>query len=256
MSNDTIGRTVIVAVSVCIVCSIIVSTAAVLLRPTQQENKLLDKKRNILAAAGLLQADKDIESQFANITPQLVDVGDGQLSDAYVAAEYDQRAAANDPQLSVSLSSEEDVAKISRRSRYAVSYMLMDGDKVDKIILPVHGYGLWSTMYGFLALESDFNTIAGIGFYEHAETPGLGGEIDNPNWKKLWIGKKIYRDEQNVGFTVIKGNVQPGTAGSEYLVDGIAGATLTVKGVDNMIKYWLGKDGFAPFLTRLKKEGL
>jgi Na+-transporting NADH:ubiquinone oxidoreductase subunit C len=121
-------------------------------------------------------------------------------------------------------------------------------------VLPVHGYGLWSTMYGFVALKSDLNTVAGLGFYEHGETPGLGGEIDNPRWKGSWPGKKVYQGD-DVALSLIKGTVDTSRAGSEYQVDGLAGATLTSRGVTNMVHFWMGEQGFGPFLTNLKAGG-
>lgn len=119
------------------------------------------------------------------------------------------------------------------------------------MILPIKGYGLWSTMYGFIALEKDLQTVAGIGFYEHGETPGLGGEIDNKNWKSSWIGKQAFAADELV-LTVIKGKVDMNRDGSNYQIDGLAGATLTTKGVDNLVQYWLGDQGFKPFIENLK----
>ena len=131
--------------------------------------------------------------------------------------------------------------------------MVRDADNnLEKVILPVHGYGLWSTLYGFVALESDLNTIAGLGFYEHGETPGLGGEVDNPRWKALWEGKQAYR-EGNVAISVIKGAVNPQASTAAWQVDGLSGATLTSKGVNNLVRFWLGQDGFAPFLSNLRQ---
>ena len=125
------------------------------------------------------------------------------------------------------------------------------GGDIDKIILPIRGYGLWSTLYGFIALESDGNTVAGLGFYEHAETPGLGGEVDNPRWKASWPGKQVYRDG-DVTIGLIKGSVDPASADATWQIDGLAGATLTARGVTNLVQFWLGKNGFEPFLNNLQ----
>ncbi|MGB0764601.1 MAG: NADH:ubiquinone reductase (Na(+)-transporting) subunit C, partial [Luminiphilus sp.] len=113
-------------------------------------------------------------------------------------------------------------------------------------------YGLWSTLYGFVALESDGNTIAGLGFYEHKETPGLGGEVDNPRWKNLWKGKQVYRDGA-VAISVVKGSVDQGSDAANWQVDGLSGATLTSRGVSNLVQYWLGEDGFEPYLRNLRE---
>jgi Na+-transporting NADH:ubiquinone oxidoreductase subunit C len=251
-SNDSIKKTLFVAFSLCIVCSVIVSTAAVVLKPAQEVNKTLDRKRNILAAAGMLQEGKSVEEQFEQVTARVVDLRTGQFTDEVDPAEYDQRAAAKDPDTSERLSVEDDLAKISRRADYAIVYLVEDaGGKVDKVILPVHGYGLWSTLYGFIALESDANTVAGLGFYEHGETPGLGGEVDNPRWKAFWPGKQVYKDGQ-VEIGLIKGSVDPSSAKAPWQIDGLAGATLTANGVTNLVQFWLGENGFQPFLNNLK----
>jgi len=251
-SNDSIQKTLIVAFSLCIVCSVIVSTAAVLLKPTQEINKTLDRKRNILAAAGMLQEGVGVEEQFAQVSTRVVDLRTGTFSDAVDPEEFDQRKAAKDPAESMALSAAQDQAKISRRENYALVYLVEDGQgDIDKIILPIHGYGLWSTLYGFIALESDGNTVAGLGFYEHGETPGLGGEVDNPRWKAVWPGKEVYRDDE-VAIGLIKGAVDPSNASAAWQIDGLAGATLTARGVTNLVQFWLGENGFEPFLNNLK----
>ena len=252
MSNERISKVITVAFALCIVCSVIVSTAAVMLKPAQEANKALDRKRNILAAAGMLQPGVSVEEQFAQIDTRIVDLRTGKFSDDVDPSSYDQRAAAKDPSLSVGLSGDQDPAKILRREHYAIVYLAEGADGgIDKIILPVHGYGLWGQLYGFIALESDANTVAGLGFYEHKETPGLGGEVDNPRWKGLWPGKQVY-DNGEVAIEVLKGTVDPGSRMVEHQVDGLAGATLTTRGVSNLVQYWLGENGFEPFLENLK----
>jgi Na+-transporting NADH:ubiquinone oxidoreductase subunit C len=251
-SNDSIKKTLIVAFSLCIVCSVIVSTAAVVLKPAQEANKTLDRKRNILAAAGMLDESRGVEEQFSQVTTRIVDLRTGQFADDVDAAKYDQRRAAKDSGASEVLTAEQDQAKISRREHYATVYLVKDeGGDIDKIILPIHGYGLWSTLYGFIALESDGNTVAGLGFYEHGETPGLGGEVDNPRWKAFWPGKQVYRNDE-VAIGLIKGNVDPAGANADWQVDGLAGATLTARGVTNLVQFWLGENGFQSFLNNLK----
>ena len=251
-SNDSVSKTLIVAFSLCIVCSIIVSGAAVILKPAQEVNKTLDRKRNILSAAGMLDDGMTIDEQFSQVTTRVVDLRTGKFTDEIDAEKYDQRKAAKDPAASDALTTEQDKAKVSRREHFAIVYLVEDsaGD-IDKIILPVHGAGLWSTLYGFVALESDGNTVAGLGFYEHAETPGLGGEVDNPRWKSLWPGKQVYRDGQ-AAIGLIKGSVDPAGANAPWQIDGLAGATLTARGVTNLVQFWLGEDGFEPFLNNLK----
>jgi Na+-transporting NADH:ubiquinone oxidoreductase subunit C len=251
VGNDSISKTFGVALALCIVCAVVVSSAAVILRPTQEINKLIDLKTNILASAGLLQEGVSIETQFEQITPRVVDLSTGRFTDAIDAATYDQRKASKDPALSMALDPKQDPAKIKRRVNYATVYMVEGEQGIEKIILPIKGYGLWSTLYGFIALESDLETVACIGFYEHTETPGLGGEVDNPKWKSSWIGKQAY-NQGELAITVLKGKADMSRAGSESQIDGLAGATLTTRGVDNLVRYWLGDQGFRPLINYLK----
>ncbi len=252
-SKDGIGRTLLVAFALCIVCSVVVSTAAVSLKPAQEANKSLDRKRNILAAAGMLEEGRSVEEQFARISTRVVDLRTGEFTDAVDPAGYDQRKAAKDPAMSRALEAGEDIAGLGRREDYAVVYLVEDdAGNVDKIILPVHGKGLWSTLYGFMALEHDANTVVGLGFYEHGETPGLGGEVDNPRWKALWPGKQVYRADE-VALHLIKGSVDPASENAPWQVDGLSGATLTARGVTNLVQFWLGENGYQPFLENLKQ---
>lgn len=251
-SNDSVGKTLTVALLLCIVCSVIVSTAAVVLKPAQEFNQGLDRKRNILAAAGMLEDSKTVEEQFKRVTTRVVDLRTGKFTDEVDPAKYEQLKAAKDPARSSELDPKEDIADISRREHFAEVYLVEDDrGNVDRIILPVRGYGLWGTLYGFIALEGNAQTVAGLGFYEHKETPGLGGEVDNPRWKNQWPGKEVYRDG-DVALEVIKGTVESGAPGAQYKVDGLAGATLTTRGVSNLVQFWLGDNGFAPFIENLR----
>ncbi len=250
--KESVGNTIKVALILCIVCSIFVSAAAVLLRPAQQANKDLDRKTNILAAAGLLKPDLSIDEQFASVTARAVDLDKGKFTEAVDATAYDQRKAQKDSALSDELDDDVDIARISRRVKYATVYLIEGEQGVEKVILPIKGSGLWSTLYGFLALDADLNTVVGIGFYEHAETPGLGGEVDNPLWKTRWVGKQVYGDDSGVALGVIKGQVDTTRAAAIHQIDGLSGATLTSNGVHNLIQFWLGENGFEPFLVNLK----
>jgi Na+-transporting NADH:ubiquinone oxidoreductase subunit C len=249
-NRDSVQHTIVVAFLLCVVCSVVVSTAAVLMRDKQKINMAQERQLNILAAAGIPVVDGNIDAAFAQVTPRLVDLRTGRFSTDFDVNTYDARKVIKDDMLSRALTTTEDVASIRRLAHYATIYLVMGEQGIDRLILPVYGYGLWSTLYGFIALEGDINTVAGLGFYEHAETPGLGGEVDNPRWRALWSGKQVYEP----------GNMQPvlslvkGSASTDdvHKVDGLAGATLTSNGVTNLIHFWLGEFGFAPFLTNLK----
>jgi len=255
MSKDSTARTLLVALLLCVVCSVVVATAAVVLKPIQIENKLLDKKKNILAAAGLLTDGADINALFNKIEIKYVDIATGEFVSAPEG--FDQRKAAKDPDKNIVLNRKDDIASIKRQSKIAEIYIAKDDrGQVEKIILPVHGYGLWSTLYGFLALETDVNTVIGLGFYEHSETPGLGGEVDNPKWKALWPGKKVFDKDGLPAIKLVKGNVDKSRPGAEFQVDSLSGATITSRGVQNLLQFWLGENGFGPFLAKLKERGV
>ena len=248
---ESTSRTVTVALVLCIVCSLVVSSAAVLLKDRQDINKKIDRYTNILAAAGMLQADAGIEEQFNElVTSRVVDLNSGLFTDEVDADSFDQLRSAKDRSISINLTSSEDIAKISRRENFALVYLVETDGQLNKIILPVRGYGLWSTLHGYLALEKDGQTVAGLGFYQHTETPGLGGEVDNPRWKALWPGKKVYKDG-NVEIQLVKGSVDPASDSADYQIDGLAGATLTSNGVTNLVQFWLGEQGFQKFLGKL-----
>ncbi len=256
LSNDSLEKTIAVALSLCFVCAILVSFAAVALRPIQTMNKAMDMKKNILEVAGLLDEGTDIHQAFEEqIEEKLVDIETGEYIEDMDPAQYDQRKAAKDPAQNVLLASNQDIASIKARAKIAKVYLVKSGEQIESIILPVHGYGLWSTMYGFLALEADGQTVKSINFYDQAETPGLGGEVVNPNWRALWQGKKVYNDSGEPALGLIKGVVDTSKPGAEYKVDGLAGATLTSNGVSNLIKYWMSAEGFAPYLDKVKSDG-
>lgn len=253
MSNQTAKYTITVTLIMCLVASVLVAGSAVMLRPHQEANKALDFQKNVLKVAGMYQENVSLEEQFSKVQVKIVDLETGKFTDAIEdITKFDQVASAKRPGMFVKLDPEEDIAKLITREKYAKVFLVNDDQGLSRVILPVRGKGLWSTMSGFIALDKDLNTVLGFGFYSHAETPGLGGEVDNPNWKTIWLGKKIYSDSGEVKISVIKGHVDAATADAGYKVDGLAGATLTSNGVSNLVKYWMGDSGFKPFLTNLK----
>ncbi|PSW19617.1 NADH:ubiquinone reductase (Na(+)-transporting) subunit C [Photobacterium sanctipauli] len=258
-NNDSIKKTLIVVIALSLVCSIVVSAAAVALRPLQQQNAVLDVQRNILSVAGLLEDGTNITEAYEQfIEPKLVDLNTGdfieQTEAGQTATEYSQRNASKDPAQSIRLTADQDAAKILRRANVATVYLVKDAnDSVEKLILPVHGGGLWSMMYAFIAVETDGNTLAGITYYEQGETPGLGGEIENPNWRAQFVGKELFDENNKPAIRVVKGGAPEGDI---HGVDGLSGATLTANGVQYTFDFWLGDMGFGPFLTKVREGGL
>lgn len=256
MSRDSTKKILGVAFLLCLVCSVLVSVAAVALSDRQERNRIAEKRKNILEAAGLYEEGRPIDEQFSTVEPRIVDLRSGTFSTDIDPVGFDSRKATRDPQTRYVIPSELDRASIRARSRYKDVYLVMDNGDLQQLLLPVHGMGLWSTMYGFISLAEDLTTVKGFTFYEHGETPGLGGEIDNRNWKQQWQGKKVYAADGNVKFEVVKGNVDRNAADAIHQVDGLAGATLTARGVENLVHYWFGDDGYKPFIQNLKEEGV
>ncbi len=211
-SRDSISNTLIVAIGISLVCSILVASAAILLKPRQLKNEEEYRQRIILDVAGLYEPDADIASLYASIEESTIELASGEQ---------------------------------------AAIYLVMDGDRIEQVILPVEGAGLWATMYGFLAVENDGNTARGLRFYDHGETPGLGDQIDKPAWRAQWQGKKLFGPDGTPQITIIKG-VAPDD--SDYEIDGLAGATLTARGVINLVHYWIGDQGYGPYLKELNDK--
>ena len=254
LSNDSTMKTIIVALLLCLVCSILVSTAAVMLKPLQVRNQELDKKRIILGVTQLMRQDASIDELFEQVEPKVVDLQTGDYVESINPNQFDQRQAAKDPSQNVEIPSDRDIASIRQRAKYATVYLVRRDDRIQYFILPIHGYGLWSTLYGFLVLEGDANTVFGLQFYEHRETAGLGGEVDNPNWRRLWQGKLIYDETGVPQIRLVKGSVNPADPDARFHVDGLAGATLTGNGVTNMLRYWLSEEGFGPYLQKFHAQ--
>jgi Na+-transporting NADH:ubiquinone oxidoreductase subunit C len=247
--NDAPVKILAVAILLCLVCATLVAAAAVLLQPIQQRNARLRQQQEILAVAGLYQEDRPVAEQFARIDARMVDLATGRYRDDIDPASFDIRRAARDPATSRPVPPSGDIAKIHRRPDAMPVYLVREGSRIDTIVLPVHGYGLWSTMYAYVALDGDARTIRGLTFHEHEETPGLGAEIENPRWLAQWPGKTALDSRGRVVLRITKGHAP---TGSSSQIDAIAGATLTSRGVEQMIRYWLGQEGYGPYLERVR----
>ena len=245
------------AAAVCLVCSVLVTSSAVSLKDRQEENKRLDRQKKILTLAGLMEKGDDLSATEIdglfndNIEPHIIVLETGAYDNDADPIAFDQRKAAKDP--ATSQAAPDNRSGIQRIPDEALIYhVLQDGEPVT-LILPIEGKGLWSTLYGYLALAPDTTTVKGITFYEHGETPGLGGEIENPSWTAKWPGRQAFDDSWNPAIEVIKGAAGP-VATDPHRIDGLAGATLTSRGVSNLVRFWLGDNGFSPYLERFRAE--
>jgi Na+-transporting NADH:ubiquinone oxidoreductase subunit C len=243
------------ATAMCLVFSVLVASAAVSLKPLQEMNAKVYKQKNVLIVAGAIGADESLSNDEIgvrfeqSIRARLID----RLTGEYVADEesklatYDSRKALSDPEQS--MASPGNPAKLQRLANDVLVYHVVKDNAVDMIILPIEGKGLWSTLYGFLAMDKDMKTIRGITFYAHAETPGLGGEIDNPKWKALWPERLAFDETGSVAIEVVKGQAATSTQ-----VDGLSGATLTSRGVSELVRFWLGAEGFGPYIEKIRQD--
>ncbi len=164
---------------------------------------------------------------------------------------FDQRKNSLDPE--TSRAAGKNLAGVERVPNQALVYRLEDEDALGLLVLPIEGKGLWSTLYGFIALDADLETIKGITFYEHKETPGLGGEVDNPKWKALWTDRRAFGEDHEPRIEVIRGRAGP-PSDDPHRVDGLAGATMTSRGVGRLVRFWLGEAGFGTYLETLRKS--
>jgi Na+-transporting NADH:ubiquinone oxidoreductase subunit C len=226
------GYVVVFATVVCVVCSLMLSTAASALKKPQELNREIDRKTNVLKAFGVsirdehgrrLTGDRVNEMFREHITEITVDGASGQV--------VEPPATAQQPLL---------------------LYVWTENGEATKYAFPISGKGLWSTLYGYLALEHDLATIAGITFYKHGETPGLGGEVETDWFQNNFKGKKVFADGHRITFEVVKGKVADKyPAGNDHAVDGISGATLTGNGINRFLNADLDK--YEPYFSLLRK---
>ncbi|MFT7678256.1 MAG: Na+-transporting NADH:ubiquinone oxidoreductase subunit C [Planctomycetota bacterium] len=236
------------AVILCLVCALGVSSAAVGLRDLQQTNELLFKQKNVLMAAGIMEAGAEITPEevtayFENIHERVIDRVSGAVLEED-SSKIDPIKLAAEEETSAATPSQFKGTQVKRLPNKLLVYDVgVEGH--EGLVLPIHGSGLWSTLFGFIALSPDGMTIKGITYYAHGETPGLGGEVENPKWRAQWPGKLAVDADGKVLVQVLK----PGLGENpDTDVDGLSGATITSNGVHNMLQLWLGEHGYGPYL--------
>lgn len=228
LPNDSRVKTVGVAFLVALACSLVVSITAVNLRPLQNANRLAD---SVARMSGMLEI---LGEAFPD--PRLVDLATG----AY---------AGRDPGTSTELPASRDLARLGRREDFTTVFEVRDEGVLRLVVLPVRGSGYQSMLKGYLALKADLNTVAALTFYEQDETPGMGTRIEEDAWQALWPGKQVADADGVIRIEVVKG-----AGAGVHEVDGISGATRTGAGVTNLLRFWLGPDGYGPYLERLRRE--
>jgi len=250
--HESVTRTLLVALFVSLLCSSFVASASVLLKPRQVANARLEMRRNILAVADLPDSGGDIEERFEGIEPRVIDLETGGYVQGVNASRFDPVQAARDPDRSSVIPPDADIARLGRRPNRSLVYLVHRDGRIHRIIVPVWGHGLWSMLYGLVALEPDGNTIADITFYSHGETPGLGDFVGKPGWRARWHGKELFDESGDVAIRIAKGRASADDPRAKFLVDGVSGATLTGNGVTNLMQYWFSDRGYGPYLRKLR----
>lgn len=251
--NDDRVKVFGVAIIVAFVCAVVVSAASVTLKPLQEAHLEAERAARMEAMLDTLPGMRDLmeEVGVTALETRMVDLAAGTYAPDVDPNTYDVQAAAADPEVSVGIPADQDIARLRRRAPYAPVHLLEREGELLLIVLPVEGTGYQSVIRAMLALESDLNTIAALTILSQDETPGLGSRIEDPEWQAQWPGQQVADAEGNIVIDVVRGQ-----ASGPHEIDGISGATLTSDGVAGMVKYWLGPHGYGPFLARLQEGEL
>ena len=209
-----------------VIVALLLAFTSLSLKDKQQANEINEKKNAIVASLGLEKGTYDsvIDAYVVNAAGEKVTIEDdvikrlNKLADSYAAGEY----------------------------------IVFENKATGEFVLPLIGKGLWNDIWGYVALESDLNTIKGAIFDHAGETPGLGAEIATPKYQAQFVGKTIYQDGQFVGIDIVKGGAPEG---DNHAVDAVTGGTKTSDGLENMIKDCLQcYDAFFKALTAANQE--
>jgi Na+-transporting NADH:ubiquinone oxidoreductase subunit C len=222
------ARTLLIAVVISLICSAMVSAAVHWLRPIQAANTLMERNRALVTAAGLADAgasDAAVRDAYLGLDARVWDL-----------AKHEYNALAD------GRSFDHWTDQVDVPADLVPVYWVGQGET--RLVLPVHGEGMWSTIYGYVALGADLNTITGIAFHRHGETPGIGDRIQDPAWLKSWLGKRIYTSAHHVGLAASEqGEVDP-----VHRIDLITGASVTSGKAVALVRNWMGPEGYAPLL--------
>lgn len=248
--KDTVLGTMVFTITLCLLCSFMITGTAGVLKERKLVKKRDELQRYVLMAAGvdLGQGDEFREIFAKSVTPELINLDSGKVTSTTDVLDFDERMAAINPD--TSSKPKKDIAKIRTRADEVRIFKLHDADgKLNSLVLPFYGKGLWSMIYGYVAVEADFNTIKGIVVYEHGETPGIGDFVTDPNWLSLWHGKHIFDEKGEVALRLVKGGAK---AGDMHGVDAVSGATMTGRGVQKALAFWFGSEGYQTLFNTLK----
>ncbi|MBL6722396.1 MAG: NADH:ubiquinone reductase (Na(+)-transporting) subunit C [Candidatus Margulisbacteria bacterium] len=217
------------ALGLCMLCSFLLTNAATMLKPLQQKNQAIDQQKNILKVLGVIDTADGVDAD---------DIG-------HLYATHIQQKWVN-----------KDGDIVDTETNHPI-FLYMKKRQVEAFAIPIAGYGLWSMLYGYFSIEGDGETVRGITFYQHGETPGLGAEVEAQWFQDNFVGKKIATAAgEFTSIGIVRGKVKdvvPAGKAPHY-VDGISGATITSKGVETFLKE--GLKHYEPFSKRLRNKEL
>ncbi|SHG89061.1 Na+-translocating NADH-quinone reductase subunit C [Marivita hallyeonensis] len=247
LPNESRLKTVVMAFLVSAICAALVSGATVVLRPIQTANRAAEEQARIAALVeGIPGMAAILEQSGGTLSTVVIDLARGRAAADVTPATLD--AALADPGNWTRLEPGQDLAGLGQRPNFAQIYLLRDGDQVSVVLLPLSGQGYGGRIDAILALRGDMNTIAGLTVTQHSETPGLGARIEESSWQASFPGTELRDDSGEIRF-----RVERGPASGVHEVDGITGATRTGRGVTQMVRFWLGPDGYGPLIDAIAR---
>jgi Na+-transporting NADH:ubiquinone oxidoreductase subunit C len=249
LPNKSRTKTLGVAFLVAVISATAISVTSVTLKPRQEAHLGAQREAKLAAIVAMLPGLTNIlrDTGAQSLETVIVDLTTGAIAEDVAPLDYDYSKTQRDPAQTVELSSQQDIAGIGRRPRQAPAYLLQGDAGLALVVLPVYGTGYQSTIRAYLALSADLDHIAGLSIYEQGETPGLGTRITDPRWQAQWSDRRAVDDAGEIIIKVVRGaGSNPGE------IDGISGATRSATGVANLVTFWLGPDGFGPFLDLLR----
>lgn len=257
--QESAPRSLLILLTVALVCSVLVSVSTVLLRPIQAQNELIETHRHIALLSGLLDGeaapdDQRVLKAVEQLDVRVVNLNTGRFEEDVSPEAIDARRAVGNPDQSVAIPADADPARLGRRAIHEVVYLVWSEAGLARVIVPVHGEGMWSTIYGYLALEVDLNTIAAVTFHEQNETAGLGDQIQDPDWLARWTDRRLFDPNGGFRFRIAQGTVDDDTPAAAYEVDGLSGATVTTNAVTALVNFWFSPEGYGRLLDELKNN--
>lgn len=249
-NKDTVVGTMVFTITLCLLCSFMITGTAGVLKERKLAKKRDELQRYVLMAAAVdLGQGNEFREIFAkSVKPLLINLTTGKVDSDTNVLDFDERMAAINPE--TSSTPKNDIAKIKTRANDARVFKILDADgKLASVVVPFYGKGLWSMIYGYVAVEPDFNTIKGMVVYDHGETPGIGDFVTDPQWLSLWKGKQLFDEKGQFAMHLVKGGAK---AGDIHGVDAVSGATMTGRGVQRAMEFWFGVEGFQTFFNQLK----